>query len=92
PAITEAIGGRIDIVIDGGIRRGGDVVTALALGAKAVSFGRPWAWGLAAHGERGVNAALELLEREVRDVMALAGLCDTETVRKAGRAALWPLA
>ncbi|MCG4255117.1 alpha-hydroxy-acid oxidizing protein [Acetobacter senegalensis] len=92
PAITEAVGGRIDIVIDGGIRRGGDVVTALALSAKAVSFGRPWAWGLAAHGERGVNAVLELLEREVRDVMALAGLCDTETVRKAGRAALWPLA
>lgn len=91
PAIVDAVGERLDIVIDGGIRRGGDVVTALALGATAVSFGRPWAWGLAAHGERGVGAALERLEREVRDVMALAGLCDIAALREAGRKALWPL-
>ncbi|MBB2206061.1 alpha-hydroxy acid oxidase [Gluconacetobacter takamatsuzukensis] len=91
PAIAGAVGERIDIILDGGIRRGGDVVTALALGAKAVSFGRPWAWGLAAHGERGVDAVLDRLEREVRDVMALAGLCDIDAVRTAGRAALWPL-
>ncbi|CAI9119244.1 alpha-hydroxy acid oxidase [Brytella acorum] len=91
PAIADVIGGRLDIVVDGGIRRGGDVVTALALGASAVSLGRPWAWGLAAYGARGVGAALADLERELRDVMALAGLCDIAALRRAGRTALWPL-
>ncbi|MBS1019230.1 alpha-hydroxy-acid oxidizing protein [Gluconobacter cerinus] len=90
PTIAEALNGRIDIVIDGGLRRGGDVLTALALGATAISFGRPWAWGLAAQGEQGIQTAIDRLAHEVRDVMALAGLNSLTAMRQAGRAALWP--
>ncbi|GEN64834.1 hypothetical protein AOE01nite_30580 [Acetobacter oeni] len=78
-------GGRLD----SGIRRGGEVVTALALGATAVAIGRPWAWALAAGGAPGVGAALDTLAQEIRDVMALAGLCDIEAIRTAGRDMLW---
>ncbi|MFT9016113.1 MAG: alpha-hydroxy acid oxidase [Acetobacter sp.] len=89
PLIAQAVGGQIDIMLDSGIRRGGDVVAALALGASAVSIGRPWAWGLAAQGARGVGLALDTLAREVADVMALAGLPDIAAVRNVGRNALW---
>ncbi|MBO1324507.1 alpha-hydroxy-acid oxidizing protein [Acetobacter sp. TBRC 12305] len=89
PAIAQAVGGRVDIMLDSGIRRGGDVVAALALGARAVSIGRPWAWGLAAGGARGVGLVLDTLAREISDVMALAGLPDIAAVRAAGRNALW---
>ncbi|MGY6768960.1 alpha-hydroxy acid oxidase [Komagataeibacter sp. NFXK3] len=89
PGIAAAVGGRLDIMLDSGIRRGGDVVTALALGAHAVSIGRPWVWGLAARGAPGVAAALDILAQETRDVMALAGLRDIEAVRAAGQKALW---
>ncbi|GAB6966810.1 alpha-hydroxy acid oxidase [Komagataeibacter kakiaceti JCM 25156] len=89
PGIAAAVGERVDIMLDSGIRRGGDVVTALALGAHAVSIGRPWVWGLAAGGATGVAAAIDTLAQEIRDVMALAGLCDIQSVRAAGRTALW---
>ncbi|WP_323989517.1 alpha-hydroxy-acid oxidizing protein [Nguyenibacter sp. L1] len=69
-----ASGHGVDIVLDSGIRHGGDVVIALAQGATAVSIGRPWAWALAAGGAAGIADALELLAQEIRDVMALAGL------------------
>ncbi|WP_323990795.1 alpha-hydroxy acid oxidase [Nguyenibacter sp. L1] len=89
PRIAEVVGGRADIVLDSGIRRGGDVVTALALGATAVSVGRPWAWALAADGERGVASAIEALTQEVRDVLGLAGLRDIASLRAVGPCALW---
>jgi heme/flavin dehydrogenase (mycofactocin system) len=60
-AIAEAVGGDVEVVLDGGIRRGGDVVKALALGAKAVMIGRAYLWGLAANGQTGVENVLDIL-------------------------------
>ncbi len=71
--IVRAVGGRAEVLVDGGIRRGTDVVKALALGARAVLVGRPVLWGLATGGERGVAAVLELLRREIDVAMALCG-------------------
>ena len=73
PAIVAAVDGRIEVLIDGGIRRGTDVVKALAYGAKAVAVGRPVLWGLAADGQRGVERVLELLRAEVDLAMGLCG-------------------
>jgi L-lactate dehydrogenase (cytochrome) len=71
--IAAAVGERIDVLLDGGIRRGSDIVTALALGAKACLIGRAHIYGLAAAGEAGVNRAIEILADEVRTSMALLG-------------------
>ena len=73
PDIARAVGGRIPLFIDGGIRRGTDVVKALALGASAVGVGRPVLWGLAADGERGVARVLARLREELDDTLALCG-------------------
>jgi L-lactate dehydrogenase (cytochrome)/glycolate oxidase len=61
PAVVDAVGEQIEVVLDGGIRRGGDVVKALALGARAVMIGRAYLWGLAANGEDGVANVLDIL-------------------------------
>jgi 4-hydroxymandelate oxidase len=71
--VVDAVGGRADVLVDGGIRRGTDVLKALALGARAVLVGRPVLWGLAVGGEAGVVAVLELLDKELARAMALAG-------------------
>ena len=73
PAIAEAVGDRVELLVDGGIRRGTDVVKALALGAKAVLLGRPILWGLAIGGEAGAGRVLELLIEETAQAMALVG-------------------
>jgi len=73
PEIAEAIGGRATLLVDGGIRRGIDVATALALGADAVLVGRPALWGLAAGGREGVAAVLELLRSELELTLGLCG-------------------
>jgi isopentenyl diphosphate isomerase/L-lactate dehydrogenase-like FMN-dependent dehydrogenase len=73
PAIAEAVRGEADIVLDGGVRRGTDVVKALALGATAVALGRAYLWGLAAGGQAGVARALGLMEQELQRTMALLG-------------------
>ena len=73
PAIADAVEGRIPLVLDGGIRRGTDVLKALALGAKAVAIGRPVLWGLALDGEEGVREVLELLRRELDRALTLCG-------------------
>jgi L-lactate dehydrogenase (cytochrome) len=73
PAIAEAVDGKVEIIFDGGIRRGSDVVKALALGADAVALGRSYLYGLAASGERGVKRALEIMDSELRRTMALCG-------------------
>ena len=73
PGIVEAVGGRAPVLIDGGFRRGIDVVKALALGARAVLIGRPHLWGVACAGEDGVFWALELFRREIDRALALGG-------------------
>ncbi|MGE3928700.1 MAG: alpha-hydroxy acid oxidase [Hyphomonadaceae bacterium] len=73
PAIADAVRGEAEIILDGGVRRGTDIVKALALGADAVALGRAYLWGLAAGGEAGVARALEILEAELRRAMALMG-------------------
>jgi len=73
PEVVDAAGGRIPVLMDGGVRRGTDVLKALALGARAVCIGRPYCWGLGAFGEAGVRAALELLQAELVRDMQLAG-------------------
>ncbi len=61
PAVVDAVGDQIEVVLDGGIRRGSDVVKAVALGARAVLIGRAYLWGLAANGQAGVENVLDIL-------------------------------
>jgi L-lactate dehydrogenase (cytochrome) len=73
PEIAEAVGDQLEIILDSGVRRGGDVLKALALGAKAVLVGRPYVWGLALGGQDGVSHMLELLRTEMTRTMQLLG-------------------
>ena len=72
-SVAEVLDSETELYVDGGIRRGTDVVKAIALGARAVLLGRPVLWGLAAGGESGVTEVLELLRLELVDVLALCG-------------------
>jgi len=82
PEIAEAVNDKIEILIDGGIRRGTDVLKAIALGAKAVLIGRPVIWGLAAGGEKGVSQVLEILHKEFDVAMALCGCNSVKSISK----------
>jgi isopentenyl diphosphate isomerase/L-lactate dehydrogenase-like FMN-dependent dehydrogenase len=73
PEVLEGAAGRIPVLVDSGFRRGTDIFIALALGATAVCVGRPYLWGLAAFGQEGVEAVLEILTRELRLAMRYAG-------------------
>ena len=73
PEVVEAVAGRCEVYMDGGIRRGTDVLKALALGARAVLLGRPVLWGLAANGAAGVRHVLEMLRDELELAMVLSG-------------------
>lgn len=73
PAIVDAVAGRVPVLLDGGVRRGTDVLIALALGAAAVGIGRPVLWGLAVDGSAGVGRVLDLLVTELDAAMALSG-------------------
>ena len=73
PSIADAVAGKVPLLIDGGIRRGTDVVKALALGAVAVAVGRPILWGLALGGEQGVSSVLEMLRAELVRALMLCG-------------------
>lgn len=74
PGVLEGVGGKIPVLMDGGIRRGSDILKALALGAKAVLVGRPPLWGLAAFGQPGCERVMGLLAAELKLSMALAGV------------------
>jgi 4-hydroxymandelate oxidase len=76
PEVLEVVGGQVEVLVDGGIRRGSDAMKALAMGARAVLVGRPYLWGLAVDGEAGVRRVLELLRDELALAMALCG-CPT---------------
>jgi 4-hydroxymandelate oxidase len=73
PEVLDAVGDAMPVLVDGGVRRGTDVLKALALGARAVLVGRPCAWGLAVGGEAGVADVLRILVDEFRNAMALTG-------------------
>lgn len=83
PHIADAVEGRIEILLDGGIRRGTDVLKALALGARAVLLGRPVLWGLALDGEAGAGGVLDLLRAELNLALALTGCASVEAASKA---------
>jgi 4-hydroxymandelate oxidase len=82
PGVADAIGGRAVIILDGGVRRGTDVIKALALGASAVQIGRPILWGLAVGGEAGVARVLDLLRCEFDAAMALCGCASVDKVKR----------
>ena len=86
PEVVEAVGGRAEVYLDGGIRRGTDVAKALALGARAGFIGRPALWGLAAGGEDGARHVLEIFEAEIRLALLLLGCPTPADVRARARA------
>ena len=89
PDIVAAVGGRTEILLDGGVRRGSDVVKALALGAKAVLIGRPYLYGFAVDGRRGIETILDILRKEMADTMRLLG---AGSVAELGRSWIKPRA
>jgi 4-hydroxymandelate oxidase len=86
PLVSERVRGRIPLFFDGGIRRGTDVVKALALGASAVLLGRPYVYGLAVGGADGVRDVIGVLRRELELAMALVGRAG---IREIDRSVIW---
>ncbi len=80
PEVLDAVAGKVPVIVDGGVRRGTDVFKALALGAVAVGIGRPQSWGLGAFGQAGVEAVLEILQRELRTIMRQAGTISVDKI------------
>lgn len=80
PSIAEAVGHKTEVLFDGGVRSGQDVLKAMALGAKGCMIGKAWLYGLAAGGERGVTQALEIIRKELDVTMALTGTKDVRQV------------
>ncbi|KFP18287.1 Hydroxyacid oxidase 1, partial [Egretta garzetta] len=80
PEIIEAVEGKVEVFLDGGVRKGTDVLKALALGAKAVFIGRPLIWGLVYQGEEGAKEVLQMLKEEFRLAMALTGCRRVEEI------------
>jgi isopentenyl diphosphate isomerase/L-lactate dehydrogenase-like FMN-dependent dehydrogenase len=87
PECVEAADGRVEVLVDGGIRRGTDVLVALALGARAVLVGRPALWGLAARGEEGARHVLEILRSEVELGQVLLGAPSVDAITRSHLAA-----
>jgi L-lactate dehydrogenase (cytochrome) len=80
PKIADAVGSRVEIMMDGGIRTGADIVRALALGARSCMIGRAYAWGLGAGGKAGVARTIEILKKELDITMALCGVSRTADI------------
>lgn len=92
PEVVEAADGRVEVFVDGGIRRGTDVIKAVGLGARACLIGRPYVWALAASGAAGVEHLLRIFQAEIEEAMALSGCpalndIDASVVRMPGRSA-----
>jgi isopentenyl diphosphate isomerase/L-lactate dehydrogenase-like FMN-dependent dehydrogenase len=83
PEVVDAVGGDVEVYVDGGVRRGTDVVTALALGARSVLVGRPVLYGLAFGGAKGVEQVLELIRDEIENALALLGCRSPSEVTRA---------
>ena len=81
PALVSAVGDQVDLVLDGGVRRGSDIIKAICLGAKACMIGRAWVFGLSYGGTPGVEAVIQVLEREMDMVLGLLGV---SSIRRAG--------
>jgi 4-hydroxymandelate oxidase len=86
PRVADAVGGKIPVILDGGVRRGTDVLKALALGASAVGIGRPYLYGLAVNGSAGVAHVVEVLRTELEMAMALTGCTSVAAI---DRSVLW---
>jgi 4-hydroxymandelate oxidase len=89
PAVADRVRGRVPVLVDGGVRRGTDVVKAIALGAQAVLIGRPYCYGLAVGGAAGVHRVIEILARELQMAMMLTGRA---TISAIDRGVLWDVA
>jgi 4-hydroxymandelate oxidase len=81
PAVVKAVNGRVPILMDSGVRRGDDILKALALGATAVLIGRPYVWGLTAFGKEGLQRVIDILRAELVLAMGLAGVADLKSIR-----------
>jgi L-lactate dehydrogenase (cytochrome)/glycolate oxidase len=81
PAIAEAVGAEVEIVLDGGVRRGSDVVKAVALGARAVMLGRAYLWGLAAGGQAGVENVLDVIRGGIDSALLGLGLSSVQELQ-----------
>ena len=88
PRVADTVAGRVPLLVDGGIRRGTDIIKALALGASAVGIGRPYLWGLGVSGAEGVARVVEILLKELQLAMALTG---RPTIASIDRSVLWEL-
>jgi 4-hydroxymandelate oxidase len=86
PLVVERVGGRLPVLVDGGVRRGTDVLKALAFGATAVQIGRPYLWGLGLAGADGVARVVEILRKEFELAMMLAG---KPTLKSVTRSVIW---
>jgi len=80
--VVDAVGGHIPVLVDGGVRRGTDVLKALALGASAVGIGRPYVWGLASFGEDGVDRVLEIMDAEFLTIMRQVGALNVDQITR----------
>jgi len=80
--VVDAVGGRVPVLIDGGVRRGTDVLKALGLGAAAVGIGRPYVWGLASFGEAGVDRVLQILDDEFITIMRQVGALNIKQITR----------
>ena len=86
PSVADKVAGRVPVLVDGGIRRGTDVLKALALGANAVLIGRPYIWGLGVDVEAGVTKVVNILRREFATAMALTGRTNIASI---DRSVIW---
>ena len=82
PEVVDAVGAKVPVLLDSGIRSGGDIVKALALGAKAVLVGRPVAWGVSAFGPRGVERVFAIFSEEMKRVLCMTGVPSADAITK----------